>query len=535
MGKGGSVDGILVPKDEGTRPLNNVKQEQIHLAKLAANDPDKRFHKLYRLVCQPEWLSRALDAIRANQGFNTPGTDGVRGEDLDQDRIEQLAEKLRMGTYQPTPVRRVYIPKRTGKLRPLGLPSAEDKVVQSAIKLVLEPLYECVFQDCSHGFRPERSCQTALRACMRSGTPTWTIEGDLKSYFDTIDHGVLLSLLRKKIADERLLNLIHKFLKAGSMENWQWHQTWSGAPQGGVLSPLLSNVMLHEFDHYMEETWQANRPTEQGHAAKNPAYNRVNLKVNRLSHRITRETDANKRAMMLAQLHNLQEERKRTSSRKPVKRLTFIRYADDWVLLLYGYSKDEAQAIKAEIAQWLKEILKLTLNAEKTLITHWTDRVTFLGFELRGIKSHDNGARRAPRLIIPHETEERVKHTVAKLTRQSFIDPGDMIDSVNLVLKGWMGYYCYATNPHRVFARVLHHAFWCLVRYLNKRRKRRGAKKVMRQCGAPITEVRHRSALSKKVNASQSGYATTKVGLCHACHVARTRQQQQNVRINRES
>jgi hypothetical protein len=316
--------------------------------------------------------------------------------------------------------------------------------------------------------------------------------------------------------------------------------------------------------------------------------------------------------MMLAQLHNLQEERKRTPSRKPVKRLTFIRYADDWVLLLYGYSKDEAQAIKAEIAQWLKEILKLTLNAEKTLITHWTDRVTFLGFELRGIKSHDNGARRAPRLIIPHETEERVKHTVAKLTRQSFIDPGDMIDSVNLVLKGWMGYYCYATNPHRVFARVLHHAFWCLVRYLNKRRKRRGAKKVMRQyygtvkgkktlvytspltgqqvslvrsigrksifqlkcdqidadtrkhpwmnysasvgrspwqrkevqtlqqgkcaqCGAPITEVRHRSALSKKVNASQSGYATTKVGLCHACHVARTRQQQQNVRINRES
>ena len=298
--------------------------------------------------------------------------------------------------------------------------------------------------------------------------------------FDTIDHGVLLSLLRKKIADERLLDLIHKFLKAGYMENWQWHQTWSGAPQGGGLSPLLSNVMLHEFDHYMEETWQANRPTEQGHAAKNPAYNRVNLKVNRLSHRITRETDANKRAMMLAQLHNLQEERKRTPSRKPVKRLTFIRYADDWVLLLYGYSKDEAQAIKAEIAQWLKEILKLTLNAEKTLITHWTDRVTFLGFELRGIKSHDNGARRAPRLIIPHETEERVKHTVAKLTRQSFIDPGDMIDSVNLVLKGWMGYYCYATNPHQVFARVLHHAFWCLVRYLNKRRKRRGAKKVMR-------------------------------------------------------
>src|SRR5207249_4966692 len=136
-----------------------------------------------------------LDAIRANKGYNTPGTDGVRGEDLDWKQMEQLAEKLRTGTYQPTPVRRVYIPKRTGQLRPLGLPSAEDKVVQSAIKLVLEPIYECAFRDCSHGFRPERSCQTALRASLRSGTPTWTIEGDLKSYFDTIDHGVLLSLL----------------------------------------------------------------------------------------------------------------------------------------------------------------------------------------------------------------------------------------------------------------------------------------------------------------------------------------------------
>ncbi len=113
---------VLVPKDEGTRPLNNVKQEQTHLAKLAASDPDKRFHRLYRLICQPEWLRSALDAIRANKGFNTPGTDGVRGEDLDRNQIEQLAEKLRAGTYQPTPVRRIYIPKRTGKLRPLGLP-----------------------------------------------------------------------------------------------------------------------------------------------------------------------------------------------------------------------------------------------------------------------------------------------------------------------------------------------------------------------------------------------------------------------------
>src|SRR6266508_78876 len=161
--------------------MNDVEKERAHLARLAAADPTKRFRELHRLLCQRSWLEAALDAIRANKGFNTPGADGVRGADLDTGRLDELAEKLRTGTYQPTPVRRIYIPKRTGKLRPLGLPSAEDKVVQSAIKLILEPIYECVFRDCSHGFRPERSCQTALRAYLRSGTPTWTIEGDWHS------------------------------------------------------------------------------------------------------------------------------------------------------------------------------------------------------------------------------------------------------------------------------------------------------------------------------------------------------------------
>ena len=184
-----------------------------------------------------------------------------------------------------------------------------------------------------------------------------------------------------KIADERLLDLIHKFLKAGYLEDWHWHETWSGAPQGGVLSPLLSNIMLHEFDQYMEETRGANQPTERGHAAKNPAYNRVNLKVNRLSHRIAQEPNPEQRTTMLHHLHDLQEERRRTPSRKPTKRLTFIRYADDWVILLYGYSKEEARAMKATIADWLWTTLKLTLSAEKTLITHWTQRVTFLGDE----------------------------------------------------------------------------------------------------------------------------------------------------------
>jgi retron-type reverse transcriptase len=144
--------------------MKTVKVEQTHLAKLAAADPHKRFRRLYRRICDPDWLNAALDAIRANKGFNTPGTDGVKGDDLDQAQIDRLAAQLRQGTYHPTPVRRVFIPKRNGKLRPLGLPSAADKVVQSALKLLLEPIYETAFRDCAHGFRPARSCHTALKA-----------------------------------------------------------------------------------------------------------------------------------------------------------------------------------------------------------------------------------------------------------------------------------------------------------------------------------------------------------------------------------
>jgi group II intron reverse transcriptase/maturase len=218
--------------------MHNVATEQRHLAKLAATQPHKRFRKLYRLVSHRLWLEAVRDAIRTNKGFHTPGVDGLKGSDLDTERLERLADKLRKGTYEPKPVRRTFVPKRNGKLRPLGLPSAEDKVVQSAIKLVLEPIYEQAFRDCSHGFRPRRSCHTALRAYALRRTPTWTIEGDIESCFDSLSHGLIVRLLRQKIADERLIELVRKFLKAGYLQDWQWHATWSGSPQGHVLTPL---------------------------------------------------------------------------------------------------------------------------------------------------------------------------------------------------------------------------------------------------------------------------------------------------------
>ncbi len=573
--------------------MNNVEQERAHLAKLAAAEPHKRFRRLYRLLCQRAWLEKALDAIRTNQGFDTPGVDGVKGADLTQEQLDRLAEKLRAGTYQPMPVRRVFIPKRNGKRRPLGLPSAEDKVVQSAIKLILEPLYEPLFRACSHGFRPRRSCHTALQTILLRGTPTWTIEGDLERYFDTIDHGILLTLLRKRIADERLIELIRMFLKAGYLEDWHWYATWSGTPQGSVISPVLANVVLHELDQYMEDVLGANRRKETGYGRRNLAYNRVNLRVN-----------------LLRQLQAWKAERARTPSMLPERSLAYVRYADDWTVTLHGYAKDEAQAIKEHLAEWLRTTLKLTLSADKTAITHWSERVPFLGYEIRGIKSRATGASRPPRLLIPQAAEARVRHTVARLTRQTFVEPGDMIEGVNRVLRGWMHYYAYAANPHRVFARVLYYAFWALVRYVNKRHKVHGARKALRryygtvngrktfvytspktgrqaalirsigrkslydlkrtdaavdrvpvpwtvysasvgrspwqraevrsvqgnrcaQCANPVAEVHHRSALRNKINRAQAGYQVRKIGLCHACHLVRTLQQ--NGQADRES
>jgi group II intron reverse transcriptase/maturase len=308
--------------------MNNVVKEQRHLAKLAATQPHKRFRKLYRLVSHRLWLEAAREAIRTNKGFNTPGVDGLKGSELDTERLERLADKLRKGTYEPKPVRRTFVPKRNGKLRPLGLPSAEDKVVQSAIKLVLEPIYEQAFRDCSHGFRPRRSCHTALRAYALRRTPTWTIEGDIASCFDSLSHGLIVRLLRQRIADERLIELVRKFLKAGYLQDWQWHATWSGSPQGHVLSPLIANVVLHELDQYVEDVLGANRPKDTGYARRNPAYNRLNLQVNRRSRRLAHEADPHKRAQLLDELHQLKAQRARTPSMRAERFMTYVRYCD---------------------------------------------------------------------------------------------------------------------------------------------------------------------------------------------------------------
>jgi group II intron reverse transcriptase/maturase len=217
--------------------VDNVAKEMEHLHKLAVDNQAKRFQELWGYIISEKWLSQAWEEIRSNKGSQTPGVDNLTAEDVDLPRIRRLSERLRSGTYRPTAVRRTYIPKSNGKLRPLGIPSIEDRVVQQGLRLVLEPIFEADFLPCSHGFRQGHSPHTALRDVARLyPRVSWVIEGDIVGCFDNIPHNGLLKTVARRIADGKVLSLVSAFLKAGYMEYRQYHQTYSGTPQGGIIT-----------------------------------------------------------------------------------------------------------------------------------------------------------------------------------------------------------------------------------------------------------------------------------------------------------
>lgn len=245
----------------------------------------KPVNGLFRLLtCRPLW-EEGLDRIKSNKGAGTPGVDGTRVADLGSPHIETLIQNLMDGTYRPRPVRRVYIPKADGKLRPLGIPTALDRLVQEVVRSILDRIYEPIFTDRSHGFRKGRSCHTALDHVRAVWTGVkWLVEVDIKGYFDNIDHTVLLELLKRRIEDERFLALISDMLEAGFLEDWVYNATHSGAPQGGIVSPLLANVYLHELDLFMEEFI---RGFDKGKKrAKHPEHHRLSERARLLRKRV---------------------------------------------------------------------------------------------------------------------------------------------------------------------------------------------------------------------------------------------------------
>lgn len=353
-----------------------------------ARDRDYKYKRLYRNLYNFEFYLDAYDKLYPNKGSNSRGINGTTVDGMSIQRIEKLIDTLKDQSYQPNPAKRVYIPKKNGKLRPLGLPTFEDKLVQEVVRSLLESIYEPQFSDNSHGFRPNRSCHTALKQIKNTFTGVrWFIEGDIKGFFDNIDHHILINILRRRIDDEKLTNLIWKFLRAGYVDDWVYHKTYSGTPQGGILSPILSNIYLNKLDQHIEEyVEQFNKGETRTH----------NLAYHNLMSKITYKKTKNKRVWNLLDMESRSERAKETKELykqlskldskdlfdPDYRRMKYVRYADDFIIGVIC-SKNEAEEIKKDLTIFLAEKLKLKLSAEKTLITHSTKRARFLGYDIR--------------------------------------------------------------------------------------------------------------------------------------------------------
>jgi group II intron reverse transcriptase/maturase len=349
-----------------------------------------RFERLYRILFNDEMFYVAYQHIYAKEGNMTEGSDGQSIDNMSLSRIEKLIASLKDESYQPQPSRRVYIPKKNGKVRPLGIPAFDDKLVQEVIRMTLEAIYEGHFEYTSHGFRPNRSCHTALAQIQKSFSGAkWFIEGDIKGFFDNISHDVLISILKERISDDRFIRLIRKFLNAGYIEDWSFHKTYSGTPQGGIVSPLLANIYLDRLDKYMKEYITKFDKGEKRRAS------RVRMDFENARRRTVRKLksveDESERAVLIQKIKAEDKERAMFPSCDEMdtdyKRLKYVRYADDFLIGIIG-SKQDAKEVKEDIKNFLYEKLKLELSDEKTLITHTEDSARFLGYEIFVRKSN---------------------------------------------------------------------------------------------------------------------------------------------------
>jgi group II intron reverse transcriptase/maturase len=331
--------------------------------------------RVYRLLFNPDLYLLAYGNIAPNKGALTRGATAETADGMYLDKIERIIGLLRNEQFRWTPVRRVHIPKSNGKMRPLGIPTWSDKLLQEVMRLILEAHYEPQFSDHSHGFRPGRGCHTALSTIRRTWRGTvWFVEGDIEACFDSLDHNILLEILAESIHDGRFLRLIESLLTAGYLEDWRYGKTLSGAPQGGIVSPLLSNIYLDRLDKYIEDTL-APQYTRGERRKANPAYRHL-----RAAYLWAKQRGDDERA---ANLHKQMTALPSKDLTDPdYRRLKYVRYADDFLIGFVG-PRAEAEEVKRQLGEFLRDRLNLTLSPQKTLITHGrTGAARFLGYDI---------------------------------------------------------------------------------------------------------------------------------------------------------
>jgi RNA-directed DNA polymerase len=426
-----------------------ISEMQHKLATWAETDPNRRFDRLLRLIADREWLAEAARIVLASSGARTPGIDGMDKQRL-QVRLGQHLDDLRIklleGSYRPHPVKRIQIPKSNGKLRPLGIPTLTDRIVQRAMLMAMEPIWESDFHRLSYGFRPERSVHHAVRTVkiqLQDGTDTtrgrWIIEGDLASYFDTVHHRMLLKCVRRRVQDRRFVDLLCRFLKAGHIDRGLFVASSEGVPQGGVLSPLLSNIMLHEFDVWLEAKYLSDKARKDRWA--------WNFGI--------------KQGRPITVRENRQW--------KPA--IAYCRYADDFVVIVKG-TKAQAEEIREECRAFLEGELKLTLNMDKTHITHVNDGFVFLGHRI--IRKRGAHGRMSVVTTIPKEKAKGfVRRLTDTLSGNHSVSTVDMIASLNRQLAGWAAFYKFTDFTAYVFRRIDHVVFWKLAHWLGHKYRSR--------------------------------------------------------------
>ena len=462
---------------------------QTRLHRWAAQDEQVRFGDLFNLVCDPATLLVAWERVKRNRGSRTAGVDGQTRKQVEPRGVEcvldELRQELKSGSYRPLPARERLIPKRSGKLRRLGIPPLRDRIVQMAAKLVLEPIYEADFCPTSYGFRPGRRTQDAIEQVRffihAPRSYHWVIEGDVEDCFGQIHHGLLMEQVRRRVTDKRVLQLIRRFLAAGVMtELGTVTATPSGTPQGSILSPVLANIALSVLDRRFESAWTARtqhqrwRDRVKGH----PSYR-------------------------------------------------MIRYADDFVILVRG-TEAQAHALKEQTAVFMREQMRLTLSPEKTHVTHVDDGFDLLGFRIQ--RKPWRGDKRIAYTFPSERALRDVMHRIKTLTNRSTMNLSldELIHALNPILRGWTTYHRHAASK-RCFAYLSYYLWWRVMRWLRKKYPRLTWKQIRRRywgrnwagpegaklhwpAEVPVTRYRYRGHRipSPWATTAETGRATTR-------------------------
>ena len=408
---------------------SRVLAMQSKLHQWAKADPGRSFDDVFNLVYDPAFLVVAWSRVRANKGARTAGVDGIAARPVVfgvESMLDGLRDDLKARRFRPERVREKTIPKASGKVRSLGIPTVADRVVQASLKLVLEPIFEADFKPCSYGFRPKRRAQDAIAEIHYLGSPSrnyhWVFEADIKACFDEIDHTALMERVRRRVRDKRVLGLVKAFLKAGVLaEDGSRRATITGTPQGGILSPLLANIALSVLDEHFTQKWEA----------LGPEWTRA----------------------------------KRRRAGEPVMRL--VRYADDFVVMVHG-TRDDAEALWDEVAAVLAP-MGLRLSEEKTRVCHIDEGFDFLGWR---IQRRNWRGRAGNKAIYTYPSKKSLASIIGKIRlltrRRRHRTLADLLRRLNPTLRGWCNYFRHGVST-QTFSYVDHFAFWRIVGWLKKR------------------------------------------------------------------